>query len=82
MLLEVWTKNKITTFFSHGTRITKILLGGTEVKERVDLRYCIDHIQSHLYATVSMIGPQFWKSGNAIIAVSKELYPEAVMLSS
>jgi len=45
-----------------------------------NLRYRVDHIQSHLHAAVSVIGPRLWKSGNAIVTVSEKLYPEAVML--
>jgi len=55
-----------------------------EISRRVpsssNLRYRVDHVQSHLHAAVSVIGPRLRKSGNAIVTVSEELYPEAVML--
>jgi len=46
----------------------------------LNLRYRVDHVQSHLHAAVSVIGPRLRKTGNAIVTISEELYPEAMVL--
>lgn len=47
----------------------------------MNLRYGIYHIESHLDATLRMVRSRLRESRYAVITISEELYPQAMMLS-
>ena len=50
-------------------------------KDKVCLRYGLNHVDPQFYTTMSVIKARFWDSANAVIAISKELYSQAEMFS-
>jgi peptidyl-tRNA hydrolase len=45
-----------------------------------NLRNRVNHIQSHLDATVGVVGTWLWQSGDAVVAVAQDFNPQAVII--
>jgi len=48
--------------------------------ENERLRYGIDHVQSHLYAGVCVVGARLRKAGHTVITITENLDAEAVVV--
>ncbi len=41
---------------------------------------CINHVKTHLDTIASMVVARFWKTGNTVIAIAKDLDPQAFVV--
>jgi hypothetical protein len=52
----------------------------SEHMQAENLRNSVNHIQSHLDATVGVVGAWLWQSGDAVVAVAQDFNPQAVII--